>query len=95
MATSWLAISAASGLLISWATPATTVPMAASRDAKASDSWSLTIPVITSVKIRRPPTSPFACRQGRTSQLTQSVEPSARGNGSRSRCSTAPARHRR
>ena len=36
----WSASSAASGLLTSWATPATSVPMAASREESASWAWS-------------------------------------------------------
>ena len=40
MAVPWALMAPASGLLISWATPATSVPMAARRDAVASFSSS-------------------------------------------------------
>ena len=51
--------------------------------------------VITSVNMMTPPISPRASCHGRTSQRSQSVDPSALTNESSSWVSTAPARQRR
>ncbi len=72
-----------SGLLTSWATPVTSVPMAASRDVTASCAWSARGSVMSASAPTCPVTAPVSSRSAVPNARTQLSRPS----GARSRYS--------